>query len=59
MTMDKAWSHAEPTGIPFASLFAKIKGAVKNEVPTGYQDENGFHFGEKPERAEIEWPAKW
>ena len=59
MTMDKTWTHAEPGTMPLASLFAKITNAVKIEVATGYQDENGFHFGEQPESAELEWPAKW
>jgi hypothetical protein len=59
MTMDKAWTHAETPAIPFAGLFAKMKGAVKIQAPTGYQDENGFHFGEQPEGTDLEWPANW
>jgi len=26
------------------------------EVPVGYQDENGFHMGAEPAKAEIQWP---
>jgi hypothetical protein len=59
MTMDKAWTHAETSAIPFAGLFAKLKSTVKYEAPTGYQDENGFHFGEKSEGADVEWPTNW
>ena len=57
--MGKAWEHAEGSGIPFAGFFAKLKNAVKINIPTGYQDESGFHIGVKPDSQEIEWPATW
>jgi hypothetical protein len=57
--MDKAWSHVETPTIPFAGLFAKVKDAVKAKMPIGYQDENGFHFGEQPERTDLQWPMNW
>jgi hypothetical protein len=27
---------------------ARLKNAVKFEIPDGYQDERGFHFGAEP-----------
>jgi hypothetical protein len=59
LPLDRAWTHAEIAGIPFAGLFAKLKSAVNIEIPLGYQDEMGFHSGVKPDGAEVEWPAKW
>jgi hypothetical protein len=32
----------------FAELSANIRAALDAEVPWGYQDENGFHFGVQP-----------
>jgi hypothetical protein len=26
------------------------------EIPTGYQDENGFHLGAEPAKTEAQWP---
>jgi len=28
--------------------FARLKKAMTIEIPDGYQDERGFHFGVKP-----------
>jgi len=30
-----------------AGIITKLRAAVKIEVPVGYQDETGFHFGVK------------
>jgi hypothetical protein len=59
MTMDKAWDTAEVSTIPFAGVFAKLKNAVRFNIPVGYQDESGFHVGVKPEVQDIQWPATW
>lgn len=42
----KTLSH---TGVGFspASLMAKLRNLVKLEIPVGYQDETGFHYGSK------------
>jgi len=31
----------------FTGMIAKLCEMVKSQVPVGYQDENGFHLGEK------------
>lgn len=33
-----------------ASLMRRV------EIPTGYQDENGFHLGSEPAQTETQWP---
>ncbi len=42
----KTLSH---TGVGFspAGLMAKLRNLVKLEIPVGYQDETGFHYGVK------------
>jgi hypothetical protein len=35
---------------------AHLNPARKPMVPVGYQDETGFHFGEKPAEKKIAWP---
>jgi len=41
------WSHLH-------ALVAHLKGIVK--IPTGYQDETGFHLGTEPAKRKIQWP---
>ncbi len=57
--MDKAWEHTGVPAIPFAGFFAKLKSAVKFNIPVGYQDESGFHLGVQPDRQQVQWPATW
>jgi hypothetical protein len=59
MTVNKAWVQAGSSGFSVAGLFARLKSAVKFEIPTGYQDETGFHMGVKAEEDKIKWPATW
>ena len=40
-------------------ILARVRNAVSVEIPTGYQDENGFHSGVKPSEKEIQWPPVW
>ena len=37
-------------GLMFHGIVAKLRNAVRIEVPVGYQDETGFHMGVKPAR---------
>lgn len=59
MAINKEWVHSGASGFSPAALFARLKSAVKFEIPTGYQDETGFHTGVKAEEKEIKWPATW
>jgi hypothetical protein len=31
----------------WAKLVAMVRNFIKNQIPEGYQDQNGFHFGIK------------
>jgi hypothetical protein len=33
--------------VVLAALMAKLAQMIKDQVPVGYQDENGFHYGAK------------
>ena len=46
-------------GSTFHGIVARVRNAVRIEIPTGYQDETGFHMGVKPAEKEIKWPPVW
>jgi hypothetical protein len=54
MTLNEAWPH---TGW-FKSHVREIVASLmkKVQVPTGYQDQNGFHYGAEPTKTQIQWP---
>jgi len=54
---DKPWSHTGNFGFSPAGLIAKLRNMVKIEVPVGYQDESGFHYGVKSADKEVKWPS--
>ena len=59
-----ATSHAPLTdtsaaGSMFRGIIAKMRKAVRIEIPIGYQDETGFHYGTKPAEKEAKWPPVW
>ena len=58
-TISKAWFHAGVASFSPAGIIARLKSAVKFDIPTGYQDESGFHFGVKVAESEIKWPTTW
>ena len=43
----KPWAHTGNFGFWPAGLIAKLRNMVKIEIPVGYQDESGFHYGAK------------
>ena len=45
MTITKPWPTVGHSGFSFSAIIAKLKNAVKIEIPVGYQDEAGFHYG--------------
>jgi len=59
LTINKAWFPTGSSGFSAANLIAKLRNAVKFEIPVGYQDETGFHTGVQPAEKEIKWPAAW
>jgi len=58
-TLQKSWPSTVPAGMNFSGLVSKFKSALKFEIPTGYQDENGFHYGVKPAGKRVKWPPVW
>ena len=55
--MHKPWPHTGSFGSHFHEIMAKLRNAM--EIPTGYQDETGFHFGAEPAEKETKWPQVW
>ena len=43
----KPWSHTGNASVAPAGIIAKLVSMIKIEVPVGYQDETGFHYGSK------------
>ena len=57
--MDKAIKQTVPAIVRIAGFFSKFRDAFTiqiPQIPVGYQDENGFHFGAEPAKKEINWP---
>lgn len=46
-TMIKPWVHSTLSPLRI-SVIAKLRAMIENQVPLGYQDEAGFHYGVKP-----------
>ena len=40
-------------------LRVRVRAAIRFEVPIGYQDETGFHYGEEPPAKEVRHPPFW
>lgn len=57
ITMPKPWPHMASFGLHLHELIAKVGHAF--EIPTGYQDEKGFHTGAEPAQKEVKWPPVW
>ena len=54
LTVFRPW----PQTSSFSSHLREIAASLKHlmEIPTGYQDETGFHMGPEPALQEIQWP---
>jgi len=59
VTMQESLSNSVPFGSLFRGIAAKVRRAVRIEIPIGYQDETGFHMGVKPAEKESKWPSVW
>lgn len=59
MIINKSWFHTGICGIFLTGPIARLKNAVKIEIPVGYQDEAGFHNGVKADEKRIKWPTVW
>jgi hypothetical protein len=52
--MFRPWPQTGAFGLHLCEVVAKLKQAM--QIPTGYQDETGFHFGAESAEKEIQWP---
>jgi hypothetical protein len=59
ITLNKPWSNTISAGLHLQGIITKLRNAVRIEIPTGYQDEAGFHMGVKPAGKEAKWPSVW
>lgn len=57
--MHRPWPNSVSTGLHLNGIIAKLRNAVRFQIPTGYQDESGFHMGVKPAEKEAKWPSVW
>ena len=54
MTLNEAWPQTGWFKSHVREIVASLKQIVA--VPTGFQDENGFHYGAEPANTELQWP---
>ena len=54
---NKTWSQTGNIGFSPAGIIAKLRNLVRIEIPVGYQDETGFHYGVKAADKEAKWPS--
>jgi hypothetical protein len=54
ISLDKVWHQPTPFSSPFRTIIASLKNLV--QIPTGYQDESGFHYGAQPAPQEAQSP---
>jgi hypothetical protein len=59
ITMHKPWANAVLPGAHLHGMIAKLRNALTIHIPTGYQDETGFHMGAKRAEKEVKWPSVW
>jgi hypothetical protein len=44
----KTWFPVTTLTAPVVAIIIKLRNLVKWQIPIGYQDETGFHFGVQP-----------
>jgi hypothetical protein len=54
--MNATLSKPAPRILRWIEAVAKWRPALRIEIPVGYQDETGFHYGQKPAEKKITWP---
>jgi len=43
--MHKSWLHFMAVNLLLVGILTRLRAAIENHIPLGYQDETGFHFG--------------
>ena len=56
---DLVWSKMSWETVSHSSPWRKLGEKVRNlfEIPRGYQDETGFHYGQQPSSTKAQWPT--
>ncbi len=54
--MHKAIRHPAPEVLHLDGFLARFRAMFRFQVPVGFQDEKGFHYGVKRSKGEIKWP---
>ena len=54
--MNKAIRQSTPLVLRLAGFMAKVRAKVRFEIPVGFQDEKGFHYGVNRGKDEAKWP---
>ena len=57
VTLHKPLPDTATFGAMFHGIIAKLRNAVRFDIPIGYQDGTGFHMGVRPPDKEIKWPS--
>lgn len=50
----KTWPHTGSFALHLHKIVSKLRNAI--QIPIGYQDETGFHYGVEPVKRETNWP---
>ena len=59
MALHKPWPYMGSLALHIYGITAQMRDAIKIEIPTGYQDETGFHLGvETTQRKKSKWPPE-
>ena len=54
MTLRRPWLQSGSVWSHLREIVANLKHVV--EIPMGYEDETGFHFGAEPAVRGMHWP---
>jgi len=56
--MNATPSKTAPLLLRLFEAIGMLHFTFKFEVPEGYQDESGFHYGKEPAAQQIAWPPR-
>jgi hypothetical protein len=59
LAIHKPWPYMGSLALHIHEINAKLRDAIKIEIPTGYQDETGFHLGVEPAEKKVKRPPEW
>ena len=48
--MHRSWLSFVAVNLLLVGILVRLRAAIENRIPLGYQDETGFHFGVQESR---------